>query len=424
MADVDRAALKKLAENIMTGKLTVEEMNDSLDALSDDEYEAVAAMCRTQNMGMSAVRESGYRRNTAKKGDIPVPYGGPESGPISFAGPLTGVELLSVGTHNTKSHGEVTITEKDLEAILAATQKELPTAKPPIKLGHDNKLGDSEPRLGTLTKVYIRGKKLVGDFAAVANTLMTAVKEGRYTRVSVEMHPTLRYLTAVAFLGTAMPAAKNLADIVKLSDGSDGEGPVEWEIAFACGEGEPPAEPAQKAEGGSDMGEEQKDKMQPGSGNGQIDPKEFAALKADVVTLTQGMKTQAETNAKLLTDLRNTKIAAAIDTLRGARKLAPADDAIFLLAAKACAIDDSVKFSGADGKETVGTSFDALVAQFMARPDQWKAGESAPGQSHEKPTDAKKGADPLFQDETPEQVAAFRQKAGIPPVEVEGEKKS
>lgn len=148
-----------------------------------------------------------------------------------------------------------------------------------------------------------------------------------------------------------------------------------------------------------------KEVMPAGSGNGQVDPQKFAALEAKVTEMEA-------TNKALRTDVRNTKITAAIERLRAVRRLAPADDGLFILAAEKCSVEDSVKFTGTDGKETVGTSLDQLVAVFMARPEQWKAGEVAAGENAEKPTDATKGADPLFPDESLEDARKFAEKIG------------
>jgi hypothetical protein len=401
-ADRD-AALRELAAAIAGGTLTTEQIFEIVSELpqtvADELYgllDVPDASVYTARRFISAKRPGGGPVRAFSDGDE-------EDDVVSFAS-LRGVELLSVGTHNTRSHGKVTITTEKLDRITRETAARLADEKPPIKLGHDNKLGDSEPRLGTLVRVYRRGGKLLGDFRNVARTVYVAVKKRLYTRVSVELNPDPEYVRAVAFLGATSPAVKNLRDILALSDGGGdvaGDEAITVEITFS-------AEDSAGTPAGGDTEGDQMDGKQtitpaPGASPAAeaVTPKQFADLEARVATLTTE-------NAALRGELKRARIEREADSLVASRRLRPADRALFTDHALTRDDRDVVTFSDG-GKETKGSSLDALFADYRARAELWPEGEIAFG---EKPTEGK--ADPAKAAALADGVA-FAERHGIDP---------
>ena len=130
---------------------------------------------------------------------------------------LSDREIFATGTHN-----GIEYTEKDLDDMVQAFRDTQKAIRPRIKLGHDvSKWKDGLPALGWATDIKRVGSKLVASFAQVPKILKDSIDSGRYKRVSSEVYHNLklngqtyrRALAAVAFLGTDLPAVKNLADL-------------------------------------------------------------------------------------------------------------------------------------------------------------------------------------------------------------------
>lgn len=140
-------------------------------------------------------------------------------------GDIRNLEIFGAGTHN-----GVKVTEDDLDQIVSAFTELQGSniVKPHLKLGHTDAqkwFGQDKgiPTLGWITKVWRNGKKLLADVANVPDALLQMFRDGRYHNVSAEVYwdapiehagkKFARVLSAVAILGTEMPAVKDLAGI-------------------------------------------------------------------------------------------------------------------------------------------------------------------------------------------------------------------
>lgn len=147
-----------------------------------------------------------------------------------MAGRIQNLEIFSAGTWVPGNGERVTITEADLDEMVQTFHdlKGSNIVKPHLKLGHQDAqkwFGQRTgiPSLGWVERVWRQGTKLFADISNVPDALMSMIKNGRYHNVSVEILPKGaikqgektfgQVLSAVALLGTEMPAVKNLAGL-------------------------------------------------------------------------------------------------------------------------------------------------------------------------------------------------------------------
>jgi len=135
-------------------------------------------------------------------------------------GVLKDVEVFAAGEWNGDKY-----TEADLDEMVRAFKELKGKWKPVVKLGHKAQPKDAteQPALGFVTELKRKGKKLLATISNVPKTLMQAIKNGLYGRRSAEVlwnyrdegkkYP--RVLSAVAILGSSIPAVTTLADISK-----------------------------------------------------------------------------------------------------------------------------------------------------------------------------------------------------------------
>jgi len=145
-------------------------------------------------------------------------------------GEIKRLEIFGAGTWKPGNGQTVTISESDLDEIVSnfAALNGTNIVKPHLKLGHTEAqkwFGQSVgiPTLGWINRVWREGKKLYADIANVPSALMDMIKNGHYHNVSAEVFPPgviehegKKYgsvLSAVAILGTEMPAVKDLAGL-------------------------------------------------------------------------------------------------------------------------------------------------------------------------------------------------------------------
>ena len=150
---------------------------------------------------------------------------------MSFAhsNAVRGVEIFAPGTHNGDAY-----TEADIDDLIAAS-KEL-DFRPAIKIGH-SKDSPGAPAYGWVTALRKVGGKLVADFESMHDSVITALKDKRYDRVSSEIYFNLkrggkqfrRALKAVALLGADVPAVAGLIPLHKMEFIADG-----FENVAAC----------------------------------------------------------------------------------------------------------------------------------------------------------------------------------------------
>lgn len=131
---------------------------------------------------------------------------------------LKGVEVFAVGKWN-----GMTFQAHDLSAMVEAFDSLKEIHKVPLKMGHNDQqpMTDGKPALGWVSAIYVKGDKLVADFADVPEVVAKAIENKLYRRVSIELSIDVRYkgkhipfvVDAVALLGADLPAVNTLADL-------------------------------------------------------------------------------------------------------------------------------------------------------------------------------------------------------------------
>lgn len=152
-----------------------------------------------------------------------------------------GVELLAAGKWHA-STGDVDVTVDMLHAMAATNAATGATFHAPIKLGHDDTLGDSMPAAGWVTNLRVVGSKLLGDLKAVPAKLARLIDSQGYRKRSAEVRADFDIggktypwaFTGLALLGAALPAVDGLADIVSTYL-ARGLGPAPGALLFAAG---------------------------------------------------------------------------------------------------------------------------------------------------------------------------------------------
>jgi hypothetical protein len=145
-------------------------------------------------------------------------------------GTINRLEIFSAGTWTPGNGTDVTFTEDDLDAMVGnfAALQGTNVVRPHLKLGHTEAqkwFGQAVgiPTLGWIDRVWREGRKLFADISNVPNALLDMIKGHHYHNVSAEVFPpgAIEHegkkfgpvLSAVALLGTEMPAVKDLAGL-------------------------------------------------------------------------------------------------------------------------------------------------------------------------------------------------------------------
>lgn len=137
------------------------------------------------------------------------------------ANTIKGVEIFGAGTHNGDEY-----TEKDLDDMVAAFGKL--DVRPALKVGHTkDKVG--APAYGWISNLRRAGSKLIADFENMHDSVVQAIRDRRYDRVSSEIYFNLkrggetfrRALKAVALLGVDVPAVAGLKPLHKVEFSGD-----------------------------------------------------------------------------------------------------------------------------------------------------------------------------------------------------------
>lgn len=136
-------------------------------------------------------------------------------------------EIFAVGTWNKTWK----FSAKDLHEIAANFAALADNHKVPLKFGHndDQPMTDGYPALGWVTKVWVKGDKLMAHFTNVPAIVKKAFDAKLYRHVSVELdvdveHRGKKYkyvLSAVALLGADIPAVNTLNDLTHYLDGGE-----------------------------------------------------------------------------------------------------------------------------------------------------------------------------------------------------------
>jgi hypothetical protein len=149
---------------------------------------------------------------------------------------VRGVEIFAPGTHNGDPY-----VEQDLDDIVSAFSKL--DFRPALKIGH-TKDTPGAPAYGWVTNLRKAGGKLVADFESMHDTVVQALRDKRYDRVSSEIYFNLkrgdntfrRALKAVALLGADVPAVAGLTPLHKMEfaeSGFDSLAACEQELEIA-----------------------------------------------------------------------------------------------------------------------------------------------------------------------------------------------
>lgn len=139
---------------------------------------------------------------------------------LAHSNEIKGIEIFSTGTHN-----KMKFTEEDIDDIIAAFGEQ--DFRPAIKIGHtaDKPGAPAYGYVTNLTKKVVDGVvKLYADFTSMHDSVVEAIRDGRYSRVSSEIYFNLqrgakkfrRALKAVALLGAEVPAVANLVPLHKM----------------------------------------------------------------------------------------------------------------------------------------------------------------------------------------------------------------
>lgn len=134
---------------------------------------------------------------------------------------IDNVEIFAAGTWN----GD-TYTVQDLDEMVKAFSENKDKIRPFLKLGHDNgqKLlqNDGLPAAGWISDLKRQGNKLVATFSDVPRKIFELIKNKAYRKVSSEIYWNIelngksysKFLSAVALLGSDMPAVTSLDSIL------------------------------------------------------------------------------------------------------------------------------------------------------------------------------------------------------------------
>lgn len=155
-------------------------------------------------------------------------HGGGMSGPKPVKEPkelfnISDVEIFASGVWNGDEYSNA-----DLDGMVAAFDKNKETLKPFLKLGHNNKqkllANDGLPAAGWIGALRRVGNKLVADFIDLPKQIFELIQNKAFRNVSSEIYFDIEIngekfkhmLSAVALLGSNMPAVSTLKDILSL----------------------------------------------------------------------------------------------------------------------------------------------------------------------------------------------------------------
>jgi hypothetical protein len=136
---------------------------------------------------------------------------------------IDNVEIFSAGIWNGDKY-----TKEDLEDMVKSFEDVGHIIKPFIKLGHNEKqqllIDDGMPSAGWITKLKVKGEKLLADFKGIPKKIKELIDKNAYGRFSSEIYWNLqmsgkkhkRVLKAVALLGADTPAVGTLDDFINL----------------------------------------------------------------------------------------------------------------------------------------------------------------------------------------------------------------
>jgi hypothetical protein len=145
-----------------------------------------------------------------------------------FAKKISNVPIFKVGVHNGRHYKD-----KDIDEMIEnfnRLKEENPDFQLPIKVGHED--GEEKKAVGWMENLRRKGQFIVADFVELTDSIFEDIKNKGLKNRSIEIIPDFvdsmgkklgKFISAIALLGTSLPAV-NLPDIkFCLSDGQDTE---------------------------------------------------------------------------------------------------------------------------------------------------------------------------------------------------------
>ena len=239
------ALSKHLGDRIATGDASYPDLVRHVQGLSTKPQAELTAIAqglgskspiKTKDDALTAIHEAIRARKTSRS----KIFSELRARKVAFAetpklATVDGVEIFAVGKHPTKN-GPRDYTREDLDKI-ARTFNELGATgtkqlQPTIVLGHEEtddplkfwqNFSTGTPAVGTVSKVWRDGDKLIANFADVPKEVADAINQRAYRKCSIELYDDFEdqgqhhglALRRVALLGGEIPQVKNLADLPK-----------------------------------------------------------------------------------------------------------------------------------------------------------------------------------------------------------------
>lgn len=170
--------------------------------------------CKKEHPDWTPEQHKEWVEKTMKEGDEKM---------AEHSNTIRGIEIFAAGEHNGDKY-----TEADLDEMVAAHAKL--DFRPALKVGH-TKDAPGAPAYGWVQNVRRVGAKLVADFTDMHDSVVEAMRNRAYDRVSSEVYFNLkrggqtfrRALKAVALLGAEVPAVAGLVPLHKVQFAAAGE---------------------------------------------------------------------------------------------------------------------------------------------------------------------------------------------------------
>ena len=129
---------------------------------------------------------------------------------------IRGVEIFAAGLHRNEEY-----TIQDLDDMIAAFRKQ--DFRPALKIGHTRDYPGA-PAYGWVTNLRRVGRKLIADFESMHSSVVKAIRDRCYDRVSCEIYHGIqrgtkffrRALKGVALLGAEVPGIPDLVPLHKI----------------------------------------------------------------------------------------------------------------------------------------------------------------------------------------------------------------
>lgn len=299
---------------------------------------------------------------------------------------ILNVEIFATGTWR-PSHGTVTITDQDLDDLVASYNElgAKPGFIPVLKLGHTDAQKwfgqkNGAPALGFVSKLWREGSKILANFSNVPDAIVDMISKKRYNTVSVEIYPRYEHegrtlknvLAAVALLGAELPAVKGLKELAASLFNA--------EVAFQHAD-----ELVTYTQGEPDMTDRSFTQAEHDALTADAVARATAefetritALTADVTRLTGERDRASEALRQFTAEAEAREFTAMVDAAIAAGNLVPAQRDMAI--AFGNTLNGTVKYG--DGEKPAKELFKEFLATFKAGPSTEEKGSGASGTTH------------------------------------------